>query len=97
MEAIDAIRKHKTLYEADHGWDKTTLDALDTAIKALEQPTIEPNHIEYTESEMKILELMFRIINETIKTQNGYMDIDYVSFDGGDLYNLANKLGVEDY
>ena len=42
MRAIDAIRKHKTLYEADHGWDKTTLDALDTAIKALEQPTIEP-------------------------------------------------------
>lgn len=36
--AIDAIRKHKTLYEADHGWDKTTLDALDTAIKALRQP-----------------------------------------------------------
>ena len=61
------------------------------------QPTIEPNHIEYTESEMKILELMFHIINETIKMQNGYMEIDYVSFDRGDLYNLAKKLGVEDY
>ena len=51
----------------------------------------------YTETEIKILELMFRIINETIKMQNGYMEIDYVSFDRGDLYNLAEKLGVEDY
>jgi len=53
--------------------------------------------IEYTETEIKILELMFRIIKETIEMQNGYMDIDYVSFDRGDLYNLAKKLGVEDY
>ena len=61
------------------------------------QPTIEPNHIEYTESEMKILELMFHIIKETIEMQNGYMEIDYVSFDRGDLYNLAEKLGIGDY
>ena len=97
MRAIDADALEKEGWSL-HRTIRVDMNTEEYQTKPLKQvPTIEPNHIEYTESEMKILELMFRIIDETIKMQNGYMDIDYVSFDGGDLYNLANKLGVEDY
>ena len=95
-EKLDEIRKEEiALYGVGNSIFCCTLSTALTEIN--DAPTIEPKHIEYTESEMKILGLMFRIIDEIIKMQNGYMDIDYVSFDSGDLYNLANKLGVEDY
>ena len=42
--AIDALKNHRCRFADDHGWDKTTLDALDMAIKVLsalpEQPEI---------------------------------------------------------
>ena len=48
-----------------------------------------------TEIERKVLEMLFSMANIMIKTQNDYIDIDYQSFGRDDLYNLAEKLGIE--
>lgn len=36
-EAINELKRHKARFNADFGWNTTTLTALDMAIKALEQ------------------------------------------------------------
>ena len=53
--------------------------------------------IEYTEKESKILKLMFSLLDTILQAGNGYFDIDYESFSRGDLFNLAEKIGVEEY
>ena len=52
---------------------------------------------EFTEIEKKVLTMMFGVVKEMLRLQNGYAEIDYQVFDEGDLFNLAEKLGVEDY
>lgn len=51
----------------------------------------------FTEIEKKVLTMMFGVVKEMLRFQNGYAEIDYQVFDEGDLFNLAEKLGVEDY
>lgn len=51
----------------------------------------------FTEIEKKVLTMMFGVVKEMLRLQNGYADIDYKTFDEGDLFNLAEKLNVEDY
>lgn len=51
--------------------------------------------IEFTDTEKAFLTMLFNIGNEIIKTADGYYDIDYVTFTRGDLYELANKLGID--
>ena len=52
---------------------------------------------QFTEIEKKVLTMMFSIVKEMLRLQNGWADIDYQIFNEGDLFNLAEKLGVEDY
>ena len=35
-QAIQRLKEHKILFSNDHGWDETTIQALDIAIKSLE-------------------------------------------------------------
>lgn len=51
----------------------------------------------FTEIEKKVLTMMFGVVKEMLCLQNGYADIDYQTFDEGDLFNLAEKIGIEDY
>ena len=53
--------------------------------------------MEYTELEYKVINIMFHMMDEIINLQDGYMDIKGESFSRGDLFVLANKLGIEDY
>ena len=54
-------------------------------------------NIEFTEKEKNVLQMLLTICKTIIEAQNGYMEIDYESFDRGDLYYLSEKLGVEEY
>ena len=51
----------------------------------------------FTEKEINVLTMMFRIVNTVLYAQNGYMEVGNESFDRNDLYYLAEKLGIEDY
>ena len=48
-----------------------------------------------TELEKKFLTMLMKIGNEIIEAQDGYLDFNYESFSRNDLFNLAQKLGVE--
>lgn len=54
-------------------------------------------HIELTDVEKEILEVMFKNMNEVLNLGDGYLDIHGESFSRGDLFDLAEKLGVEEY
>ena len=54
-------------------------------------------HIELTGEEKEILKVMFRNMNEVFDLCNGYIDINGETFNGNDLFRLAEKLGVEEY
>lgn len=54
-------------------------------------------HIKLTDEEKEILRVMFRNMNEIIDLGDGYLDIHGESFDRNDLFDLAEKLGVEKY
>lgn len=51
----------------------------------------------FTEKEMIVLSMMFQIVQNVLNAQDGYMEIKHNSFDGNDLYDLAQKLGIDDY
>lgn len=51
--------------------------------------------IEYTEEEKKVLTMLFEMMDKIVEFQGGYIEIDYVGFNGGDLFRLAEKLGIE--
>ena len=51
--------------------------------------------IDYTDKEKKFLKLLFNIGNKIIETANGYYEINYESFDRNDLFQLAEKVGIE--
>lgn len=54
--------------------------------------------IELTDEEKEILRVMFRNMNEVIDLCDGYIDIHGKSyFYRNDLFDLAEKLGVEEY
>ena len=53
--------------------------------------------IELTDKEKEILRVMFRNMNEIINLCDGYLDIHGESFGRNDLFDLAEKLGVEEY
>ena len=50
---------------------------------------------EFTEAEKAFMNMLFKMANIVIEMQNGYMDIDCLPFSRNDLYNLAEKLGIE--
>ena len=50
--------------------------------------------MEYTETEKKFLTMLFKIGELIIATADGYYEINNETFDGNDLFNLAEKLGV---
>lgn len=52
-------------------------------------------NIEFTDTEKAFLTMLFNIGNEIIKTADGYYDINYVTFTGGDLFKLSEKLGID--
>ena len=52
-------------------------------------------NIEFTDIEKEFLKLLFNIGNKIIETANGYYEINYESFDRGDLFRLAEKLNIE--
>ena len=52
---------------------------------------------ELNDKEKKVLKMMFRMLNEVVEACGGYVEIDYDCFDGNDLYNLFEKLGIGDY
>ena len=54
-------------------------------------------HIELTDEEKEILKVMFRNMNEVFDLCDGYLDIHGEIFRSNDLFNLAKKLGVEEY
>ena len=86
----DLISRQAVIEAVDrHTNEDGTLDDDITCI--LEKvPSAQP---EYDDKEKKLLNMLFEIAYKMIEIQNGYMEIDYVSFDRGDLYNLAEKLG----
>lgn len=51
--------------------------------------------MEYTEIEKKFLTMLFQIGELIISTDDGYYEINYETFDRNDLFNLAEKLGVD--
>lgn len=51
--------------------------------------------MEYTETEKKILTMLFKICNEMIETCDGYLDLDCITFSRNDLFYLAEKLGID--
>lgn len=53
--------------------------------------------IEYTPKEKKIMIILFEMLKKIMEAQNGYMEIDYETFDSNDLFCLADRLGIEDY
>lgn len=53
--------------------------------------------VEFTENEKNVLNMMFTICKTIIEAQGGYMEIDYESFGKKDLFNLSEKLGIDDY
>jgi len=54
-------------------------------------------HIELTDEEKEILEVMFRNMKEFIDLCDGCLDIHGEIFRRNDLFYLAEKLGVEEY
>ena len=53
--------------------------------------------IEYTPKEKRIMIMLFEMCNKIMEAQNGYMEINYETFDRNDLFCLADKLGIEEY
>ena len=53
--------------------------------------------IEFTDSEKEILEMLFKIGFKVIEAQDGYIYPSGAGFDRNDFYELAEKLGVEEY
>ena len=51
----------------------------------------------YTPKEKRIMIMLFEICKKIMEAQNGYIEIDYETFDSNDLFCLANRLGIEDY
>lgn len=51
--------------------------------------------MEFTDNEKGFLTLLFNIGNEIIEAAGGYYEINYESFDRGDLFRLAEKLKIE--
>ena len=51
--------------------------------------------MEFTETEKKILTMLFKICNEMIETCDGYLDIDYCTFSRNDLFYLSEKLNID--
>ena len=60
------------------------------ALKTL--PSAQP---EYTENEEKVLVMMFTIVKNILDLQDGYMNIDDMSFGHNELFNLSEKLGID--
>lgn len=52
-------------------------------------------NVEFTDTEKAFLTMLFNIGNEIIKTADGYYDINYVTFTHNDLFELAEKLGID--
>ena len=50
-----------------------------------------------TEQEKKFIEMLLKIGYAIIESQGGYADIDDESFSRNDLYELAIKLGFDDF
>lgn len=50
--------------------------------------------IEYTKTEIKVLNMLMKIAETIIYTQDGIIDIDDVSFSDNDLVDLKVKLGL---
>ena len=50
---------------------------------------------DYTDIEKEFLRMLFNIGNTIIETANGYYEINYESFDRNDLFQLAEKVGIE--
>lgn len=51
--------------------------------------------IEFTNNEKQFLTMLFKIGKEFLDSCNGYIDIDYVTFNNNDLFYLAEKLGID--
>ena len=49
----------------------------------------------YTENEEKVLVMMFTIVKNILDLQDGYMNIDDMSFGHNELFNLSEKLGID--
>jgi len=55
-----------------------------------------PANAELTEKEYKVLYMMFTIMDDFMRIAH-VIDIDGETFNSNDVYNLAQKVGLEDY
>ena len=53
--------------------------------------------MDFTELEKEIIKTMLSNMSKFIEMCDGYLDIHGDSFSRNDLYDLATKLGVENY
>ena len=53
-------------------------------------------NVEFTEKEYKVLHLLFKIMDDFMWIAH-VIDIDGETFNSNDVYNLAKKVGFEDY
>lgn len=86
--AIDAI---STMFAPT----PTQKDMVEDCLEIIDNlPSTQP---EYTEHEKTIMTMLFGIVKTMLDVQGGYMDIDGESFSRNDLFDLSEKLGIEDY
>ncbi len=50
----------------------------------------------FTKEEKKFLELLFAIGENIVNSQGSYIDLNGESFSSNDLFDLKQKLGLED-
>ena len=55
-----------------------------------------PVNVEFTEKEYKVLYLLFTIMDDFMYIAH-VIDIDGETFNSNDVYNLAKKVGLENY
>ena len=53
--------------------------------------------MEFTNSEKEILDMLFRVGYKIIEAQDGYLYPSGADFNRNDFFNLAEKLGIEEY
>ncbi len=52
----------------------------------------ETTTIEFNENEKTILTIMFKNIYSIVSAQNGYLDLEYGTFNNNDLFDLKEKI-----
>ena len=49
----------------------------------------------FTDDEKKVLTLLFKLFDQILEFSGGYFDTNDHSFDRGDLFRLAEKIGID--